>query len=408
MELTAQPLVEHAKRGVPRACPVCGSTAARTVFANRMAVCAGYDFSAPILLCSHCDCGYAGTALSAHDLGAYYSDLSKYDTLSTNREISSLDRERAAMAVAFLAPLMGSLACALDVGCSAGVLLAALRDAGVSEVIGIDPAAQAAEVARSLFNVTVTRARAETYRDYGNFDLVCLMAVLEHLLDPRALLKEVARQLKPGARLLVEIPDAGAFDRPSTHEPLEPFGEFSNEHINYFSIGDVRRLAHAVGLEVERWRPYRSANGAPGLFALLHQSRPAPALRQPDSGSPPTRVSTGDSLLRYVERSRLVMAQVESRLSEACRGAVLVYGAGNHTCRLMVQSPSLANCRVPAVFDRNHHLHGVKIGNSPVLPPEKITEFPDLPIVVSTFNARREIQATLSAATSQPVIALYH
>src|SRR5579871_3091063 len=157
MELTAQPLAERVKRGVARVCPVCGSSAAKSVFVNRMAVCAGYDFSAPILLCSDCDCGYAGTALPEDDLDTYYSDLSKYDTLSSIGDISSLDRERAAMGAAFLAPIVGSLGRALDVGCSGGFFLSVLREAGIRQVHGIDPAADAAEVARSLFKVDVTQ-----------------------------------------------------------------------------------------------------------------------------------------------------------------------------------------------------------------------------------------------------------
>jgi hypothetical protein len=253
----------------------------------------------------------------------------------------------------------------------------------------------------------VTRAQAETYGDYGRFDLVCLMAVLEHLLEPRRLLDKVARQLKPGARVLVEIPDAGAFDRIGTEEQLEAFGEFSNEHINFFSIGDVRRLAHAVGLEVERWRPYRSGIGARGLFALLNQAGESPALVEADDGSPPSRVGTRDSMPRYVERSTRAMADIESRLAAVCRGDVLIYGAGNHTCRLMVQSPVLSSCGIRAVFDRNPHFHGTMIGSSPVLPPSRIGEFPGLPIIVSTFNARREIHAALTSATSQPVVSLY-
>jgi len=393
--------------GVPRSCPVCGGSASTIIFTNRMAACAGYDFSAPICRCAACGSAYAGTALSARDLNAYYSTLSKYDTLQSKGEVSLLDRERVVMGTAFLAPIVHSIGSALDVGCSAGVFLRALRDAGIKSVHGIDPAAQAADVARALFDIPVTQAQAETFGDYGRFDLVCLMAVMEHLLEPRRLLDKVVRQLKPGARVLVEIPDAGAFDRIGAEDQLEAFGEFSNEHINFLSIGDVRRLAHSVGLEVERWRPYRSAVGARGLFALLNQAGESPELVAADDGSPPSRVDTSDSMREYVARSTRAMTDIESRLVPVCRGEVLIYGAGNHTCRLMVQSPAVANCAVRAVFDRNPHFHGMKIGNSPVLPPTGIGEFPGLPIIVSTFNARREIRAALTAATSQPVVSLY-
>jgi SAM-dependent methyltransferase len=394
-------------RGIPRRCPVCDGSEALTIFENRMAACAGYDFSAPILLCASCGSGYAGTALPTDDLNDYYSNLSKYDTLSSASDISSLDRERAALATAFVGPLVNSIGSALDVGCSTGVFLSRLRDAGIRDVRGIDPAIQAADVARDLFGIQVSRASAEGFDGYGRFDLVCLMAVLEHLLEPRRLLGEVAQQLKPGARVLIEVPDAGAFDRPFTNDAFEPLGEFSNEHINFFAIGNLRRLAHDVGLEVERWQSFR-ANGSPGLFALLHRSECDPELITPEKGSAPTRVSCGESLLPYVSRSLFLLEDVEERLARVCGSDVLVYGAGNHTCRLMIGSAALSNCMVRAVFDRNSHLHGLKIGSATILPPSKIEQFPGLPIIVSTFNASRDIQTTLRGLTSQPVIALYH
>jgi SAM-dependent methyltransferase len=394
--------------GVPRPCPVCSGTAASTIFLNRMAACAGYDFSAPILLCASCGSGYAGTALPAGDLRDYYSNLSKYDTLSCAGDISSLDRERAALAAAFVGPLVNSIGSALDVGCSAGVFLSKLRDAGIKDVRGIDPAGQAAEVARNLFGIQVSRAPAEGFDGYGRFDLVCLMAVLEHLLEPRRLLAEVARQLRPGARVLIEVPDAGAFDRPVTNEAFEPLGEFSNEHINFLAIGDIRRLAHDVGLEVERWQSFRTANGCPGLFALLHQSECDSQIIKPEEGSAPTRTSCRESLPPYVSRSLLLLERVEQRLAGVCGGEVLVYGAGNHTSRLMIHSAALSSSTVRAVFDRNRHLHGLKIGSATILPPGEIGQFPGLPIIVSTFNASRDIQSALRGMTSQPVVALYH
>jgi hypothetical protein len=102
------------------------------------------------------------------------------------------------------------------------------------------------------------------------------------------------------------------------------------------------------------------------------------------------------------------LEDVEERLTQVCHGDVLVYGAGNHTCRLMVSSAALSNCTVRAVFDRNTHLHGLKIGSATILPPAQLGQFPGLPIIVSTFNASGDIQAALRDITPQPVVALYH
>ena len=239
-----------------------------------MAVCAGHDFSSPILGCDSCGCAYAGKSLSPADLSRYYSALSKYDTIRSLGDISSMDRERARMAADFVMPGLDLSARLLDVGCSTGMFLRTLRDRGLRHATGIDPAADAPEAARKLFGISVVQAQAETYRDYGSHDLICLMAVLEHVLQPAALVQEIGRQMRQGAALLIEVPDAGAFDRPEDSGPFEPFGEFSNEHINFLSIGDIGHIAHAAGLTVVRWRSFRVAAGAPGLFVCCARKPP--------------------------------------------------------------------------------------------------------------------------------------
>ena len=394
-------------RGTPRACPACAANAGVMLFDNRMVACAGYDFTAPILRCGECDCAYAGHALVSQDLHRYYSLLSKYDTVRTREDISPLDRERATLTTEFLAPILSQLGSVLDVGCSSGALLHALRNGGVSQVHGIDPAADAPMAARALFDVPVIQAQAETYDDYGSHDLVCLMAVLEHLLEPRAPLNVIGHQLKPGGRVLIEIPDAGAFDRPGDDRPLEPYGEFSNEHINFLSIGDVGRLAASAGLQVERWRTLRIAYGAPDLFVLLRKGSTGRQLPPPDEVSAQSRLSSGEAMLRYIARCRAAMNGVEARLQAACQGPVLVYGAGNHTARLLAQSAALRGAKVLAVFDRNPHLQGNTMGGVPILSPERIREFAGFPVIISTFNARHEIHAALRAQTRQPLILLY-
>jgi SAM-dependent methyltransferase len=394
-------------RGTSRRCPVCDTTAAVTVFDNRIAPTAGYDFSSPINCCAACHSAYAGYALEASDLDRYYSSLSKYDTVTTRADISALDRERAKLATAFLTPILDSLTSVLDVGCASGVLLHELREAGVKHVRGIDPAEDAPAVAHALFNIAVSQARAESYDQYASHDLVCLMAVLEHLREPGRLLRDVARQLRPGGRVLIEIPDAGAFDRPGDDRLIEPYGEFSNEHINFFSIADIQRLGRSAGLEVERWKTMRIAYGAPDLFVLLRRSAATSGLPAPDSGSSASHSNAGESLRKYVALSKLGMDQVERRLAAKDQRAVLIYGAGNHTGRLLAQSPTLADAEVLAVFDRNPHLEGATIGGHRISPPAALGKFPQVPVIISTYNARHEIYESLKAVTSQPLVLLY-
>lgn len=90
----------------------------------------------------------------------------------------------------------------LDVGCGAGLLLVDLADAGFRELLGIDP--YLPETVRYANGVEVRRETLEDVR--GEFDLVMLHHVLEHVASPVELLRGVARRLAPGGTALVRLP----------------------------------------------------------------------------------------------------------------------------------------------------------------------------------------------------------
>lgn len=97
----------------------------------------------------------------------------------------------------------------LDVGAATGFLLVEARDLGY-DAIGIEPSRWAAEEARRRFGVEV---RVGSLEQAGfaaaSFDVVTMVDVLEHLVDPFAATREVARILRPGGVFYVVTPDIG-------------------------------------------------------------------------------------------------------------------------------------------------------------------------------------------------------
>lgn len=95
----------------------------------------------------------------------------------------------------------------LDIGCAAGYSLQAAREAGW-EVEGIDPSRWAVEEAWRTFGIRVRQGPVEGARwDDASFDAVVMADVVEHLSDPRPVLAEVRRLLKPGGVLYLTTPD---------------------------------------------------------------------------------------------------------------------------------------------------------------------------------------------------------
>jgi len=100
----------------------------------------------------------------------------------------------------------------LDVGCGRGLLLQAFRRRGW-DVRGTELSEQAARYAREVANVPVDIGRVE---DIGfpaeHFDAITMWHVLEHIHDPRVVLAEASRILKPGGVLLVGVPNFSGFE----------------------------------------------------------------------------------------------------------------------------------------------------------------------------------------------------
>ncbi len=104
----------------------------------------------------------------------------------------------------------------LDIGCHKGEMTHHLREAiTIGEVHGLDIAQHAIDYARSHYGKMVWhRADAEATNlpsDY--FDVAILSEILEHVVDPEAVVREAERVTKPGGTIVISVPvDAELID----------------------------------------------------------------------------------------------------------------------------------------------------------------------------------------------------
>ena len=97
----------------------------------------------------------------------------------------------------------------LDIGCSNGAYLAAMKERGW-DVESVEFDGDAAEYARNSRNLTVTQGDVEDAVGQlaaNSFDVVTMWHVLEHSFDPAAALKQIHRVLKPGGIVMLEVPN---------------------------------------------------------------------------------------------------------------------------------------------------------------------------------------------------------
>ncbi len=74
----------------------------------------------------------------------------------------------------------------------------------------------------------------------GEFDVISLIHVLEHIPAPTTFLKQVVTKLKPGGWLLVEVPDCC----------INPFFLLVADHASHFSPGSLSTVVGGAGFEV--------------------------------------------------------------------------------------------------------------------------------------------------------------
>src|SRR5262249_31474362 len=95
----------------------------------------------------------------------------------------------------------------LDVGCGSGTLLGLMKRRGF-RVMGVEFSREAAAVAQAENGVPViTGSLEDTLFPAESFDIVTLFHVMEHVTNPRSVLSEVARILRPEGSIVLQVPN---------------------------------------------------------------------------------------------------------------------------------------------------------------------------------------------------------
>jgi len=110
-------------------------------------------------------------------------------------------------------PLDGKTA--LDVGCGAGLLAEPLARLG-AKVTGIDATPEVVAVARehtAAAGLEIDYRVGDIQDLEGQFDLVTSLEVIEHVADPAAFVRVLAKRLAPGGLMILSTPNATGWSK---------------------------------------------------------------------------------------------------------------------------------------------------------------------------------------------------
>jgi SAM-dependent methyltransferase len=136
----------------------------------------------------------------------------------------------------------------LDVGCSAAFFLRQAKDRGWN-VQGVEIAEWAATFSREKLGVpTFNGMLHEAGFPSESFDVAHSSHVLEHIEQPRSLIGEMNRVLRPGGAIAIVVPTQ--FRSPTYLMFREWFGDGPPRHVSFFDARSLTRLFEECGFSV--------------------------------------------------------------------------------------------------------------------------------------------------------------
>ena len=200
----------------------------------------------------------------------------------------------------------------LDVGCAGGRVGAGLKARLGAEVWGIECNAQAAAAAgRYLDRVVQAPVEQALPRiPQGHFDSIILADVLEHLVDPAAVLAGLSEKLAPNGELIVSLPNVGHW---SVLQGLlegsweyQDAGILDRTHLKFFTRKSALSLFAAAGFSATSVTPI-TLTGDTGMPERLLQALQEGGVAGPELSS---ASATYQYLFRLVRPESLVTSIV--------------------------------------------------------------------------------------------------
>lgn len=271
-------------RASARRCPSCGSASARE---------RGRKNNFRMLLCRACQTLYvAGLPRSGDE-----EDYDSYYAAENLTFPAFVERRLDEIVASFSAYRQdGRL---LDVGCGAGSFLQAAGRAGWTPY-GLEVSQTAVEHNRRAgFDVFCGELAAARYPD-DYFDVVVASEVLEHVSDPRAMLVEIARVLRPGGLLWATTPHGRGVSARMLGLAWSVVSP--PEHLHLFSVPGVKGLLAESGFR----HAHVVTHGA-NPFEILHGLRTRRANSSESAGEATeenfNRVGTSYQLNEFLSES---------------------------------------------------------------------------------------------------------
>jgi len=237
-------------------CPVCGSSDFKNEWQAKDHTVSGESF--PIAVCRSCTLAFTQDVPDAASIGPYYKSENYISHSNTAKGVvnsiyhavrkRTLARKRKLLS-AGTGLQQGSL---LDVGSGTGAFVQDMQQHGWT-VTGLEPDADARNVAKQDYNVSLQDISVFYQLPASSFDAITLWHVMEHVHELQAYVQQLKNLLKDNGRLFIAVPNYTSYDAKWYQEYWAAFDV--PRHLYHFSPRSMRTLMEKHGLKVIQYKP---------------------------------------------------------------------------------------------------------------------------------------------------------
>ena len=234
-------------------CPICQSENIRKVFMVADHSVSNEEFS--IYHCDNCQARFTQDIPKEEDIGRYYDSeeyishsntdqgiinqlyqqVRKYTLNQKRRRIELLTRSGS-----------GSL---LDIGCGTGEFAGIMKNSGW-RVVGLEPDSEARRQALQIQKIEAYPSQHLFELEEGDYDVVTMWHVLEHVHQLHEYLDQIKKVLKPKGYLVIAVPNY-------TSPDAQHYGAYwaaydVPRHLYHFSPHSMKVLMEKHGFEIQR------------------------------------------------------------------------------------------------------------------------------------------------------------
>ena len=145
----------------------------------------------------------------------------------------------------------------MDFGCGASGFISKAESLA-RKVVGVEPEQRVHEYWKDRLEIYISLKEVD-----DDFDLITAFHVVEHLPDPIAILKSLAKCIKKGGRIVIEVPNSN--DALLTLYDSNSFQNFTywSQHLFLFNANNLQKLANQAGLRtvsIQQYQRYPLSN----------------------------------------------------------------------------------------------------------------------------------------------------